>query len=449
MTTSTGSPAGGSLGGSISWFGVSYLLSITGFLVLNALAARALGIEDFGRFVVIYTASLVAGQIGLIGVHRAGVREVARLERFDLPHATDLKDDLQTVSLTSLPLVAVVVGLGSSIVFGSAEDPNLILGISVSGLTYFSGQQKLVSHYLRGLGRIGAAGLLEGRSGGGLVTVLQAGLLAVWMAAGFRTGLSTLVILLTCAYVVPTIWGRLVVRSFWPRGKHALNHIGRLRVLWSRDWRFFVLSTASAASQYVEVWLAGALLIAADSSYFSASHRLASLLVVPLASLQVVTSPVISRLWNRRELVNLQSLARTAASAATVVTLLLTIPILVAPDQVMGLIFGSAFAQAGIVLLAVSVGMLGNVVSGLCGAVLSMTGHEGASAAVTVASFVLRVSLGLWAGSQYGLIGLAISFSAITVMHNLTLALMAVRLTGVITVPTVLPEPRLVLRLRG
>ncbi|MGB5934928.1 MAG: lipopolysaccharide biosynthesis protein [Ornithinimicrobium sp.] len=449
MTASTTPPTGDSLGGSISWFGLSYLLSIMGFLALNALAARTLGTEDFGRFVVIYTVSLVAGQVGLLGVHRAGVREVARLERFDLPEATALKDDLRTVSLTSLPLVALAVGIGTAVAMDSGGGSVLSLGIATIGLSYLSGQQKLASHYLRGLGRVRSAGLLEGRSGGGLITVLQAALLGASMAAGLEPQLGTVIALLALAYLVPIIWGRVVISGFWPRSRRRLNHVRRLAVIWRRDWRFFVLSTASSGSQYVEVWLAGALLVATDSSYFSAGHRLASLLVLPLASLQVVTSPVISRLWHRQEPSTLQSLVRTGASVASVCTLLLTIPLLLAPNLVMEVVFGSAFEQAGTVLLIVAIGMFGNVVSGLCGAVLSMTGHEGTSAAVTVASLLLRVSVGLWAASQYGLIGLAISFSVITVVHNAALALLAVRLTGIVTVPTVRPNPRLFLRLRG
>jgi Sulfotransferase domain len=70
-----------SIAESIVWFGVSYLAAILGYLAVNAAAARMLGPDDFGHFVIIYTSSIAVVQLGLLGVHRAGLREAARILR--------------------------------------------------------------------------------------------------------------------------------------------------------------------------------------------------------------------------------------------------------------------------------------------------------------------------------------------------------------------------------
>jgi uncharacterized membrane protein YfcA len=67
-----------SLRGSIGWFALSYAGAILGYLAVNAFAARLLD-DEFGYFVIAVTASTLLGQLGLIGVHRGGLREAARL----------------------------------------------------------------------------------------------------------------------------------------------------------------------------------------------------------------------------------------------------------------------------------------------------------------------------------------------------------------------------------
>ncbi|MGB3794970.1 MAG: hypothetical protein WA957_01550, partial [Alteraurantiacibacter sp.] len=306
-----------SLSGAIGWFAVSYALAIVGFLGTNALAARALGPAAFGTFVIVYTISVVIGQVGLLGVHRAGVREVARLTRFDDSQARGLRDDVRTVSLTSLPLVSVVASGTAAALFAGDLDKPLVFGGSTAALMYLSGQQKLASGYLRGLGCVGLAGMLEGRSGGGLIALSQAIFLALLLLWHSAPSVSTVLLAVAAAHLAPVAWGHHVIRRHWRTGPPVSGHATRLIAIVRRDWRFSLLSIAASASQYVEVWVGGLVLTASDSSYFSASHRLASLLVIPLASLQVICSPAISRMWEQRSLTALTGLVRTAATLAS------------------------------------------------------------------------------------------------------------------------------------
>lgn len=439
---------GDSLGGSIGWFSASYTLNVIGFLGLNALAARALGTAEFGGFVLIYTVAVVLGQVGLVGVHRTGVREVARLTRYDDRLAGDLRGDLTTISRTALPATAIVTGIAVAIVARAEVTPEL-LGVATGVLVYLTGQQKLAAGYLRGLGHVRLSGLLEGRSGGGLITVTQALLVALLLWVVPRPGLTAVTATVAAAYVLPVIWGRVVINRRFTAARRRIKHPRRFLHICRRDWRFFLVSTATSISQFVELWLAGAILVAADSSYFSAGHRLASLLVIPLAALQVVCSPVISRLWHSRDLATLTTLVRTAATAALIANVGLLVILLVAPGATMARVFGPAFASAGPVLVILAIGMLGTAVSGLGGALLSMSDHEGRAAVITVTTLALRVLCGVWAGTSYGLTGLAASSAAITIGHNLWLVFAARRLTGISTLPTAHPRPRLFLRLRG
>ena len=72
-----------SVWGALVWFTGSYGVALIGYVLINAIASRMLGRQDFGYFVIAITATTLIGQIGLLGVHRSGLREAARLELTD------------------------------------------------------------------------------------------------------------------------------------------------------------------------------------------------------------------------------------------------------------------------------------------------------------------------------------------------------------------------------
>jgi hypothetical protein len=81
------------------WFVGSYGVAIVGYVVLNAAASRLLGAQDFGYFVVAITATTLLGQIGLLGVHRSGLREAATMDLTDLEGLALLRRGVRAVSL--------------------------------------------------------------------------------------------------------------------------------------------------------------------------------------------------------------------------------------------------------------------------------------------------------------------------------------------------------------
>jgi hypothetical protein len=176
------------------WFAISYGVAIGGYLLLNASASRLLSPALFGYFVVAMTAATVVGQLGLMGVHRAGLREAARLAEGDDEGLLLLRRGVRAVLVLALPLAGFVSG---AVAFALADDYDTstrwLVGIGMALMVVLGGQQKLWANYLRGFGDIKFASLLEGRSGGALVAALQAiGLLALlqwWPDAGIGVAL--------------------------------------------------------------------------------------------------------------------------------------------------------------------------------------------------------------------------------------------------------------------
>jgi O-antigen/teichoic acid export membrane protein len=434
------------------WFAASYAGAVLGFLGINAAAGRWLGADDFGFFVASLAAVGLLGQVGLVGSHRSGLREVARLRDSDDPEAmTVLRNGVRAVSLTTLPGAALVGGLASWALSGEADEVRrLVLAGAFMALVVLNGQQQLWANYARGLAYVRFASLLEGRSGGALVAGLQAcSVLATWWLLPW-SGLEGALLAVALGYVIPVASARFVVRRRW-RGL-----VGPRPRLWSdlratirRDWRFLSAQVATFLNTSMEIWIAGLLLSAVDTSMFSAGQRLALLLVLPLTALQVVFAPVVARAVVVHRGGDLERLLRTGATVATGITLLLALPIVLAPGLVVRTVYGTGFDDAVPVLLLMSIASFGNVATGMAGTALSMLGREGVTARVQWAGAILRVACGVPAALLAGLPGLTVSALTVSVFVFTVMWWRTRRTLGVFTHITLRPDFSLMSRTSG
>src|SRR5690606_6992935 len=92
------------------WFALSYGVAIGGHLLLNASPCRLLSPALFRYFGVARTTSTVVGQLGLMGVHRAGLREAARLAEGDDDGLLLLRRGVRAVLVLALPVASLVSG---------------------------------------------------------------------------------------------------------------------------------------------------------------------------------------------------------------------------------------------------------------------------------------------------------------------------------------------------
>ena len=82
-----------SVGLAARWVAASYVLGMLAMLAVNAFAARLVG-DDFGYFIACVTVSAALAQLGLMGVHRGGLRDAARRGHDDSNGLPELRRDL-------------------------------------------------------------------------------------------------------------------------------------------------------------------------------------------------------------------------------------------------------------------------------------------------------------------------------------------------------------------
>ncbi len=431
--------------GALGWFTASYGLAIIGYVASNAIASRWLGRGEYGYFVVAVTVSAVIGQLGLLGVHRAGLREAARMGADDDEGMALLRRGVRAVLLVSLPAASIASGLVTYIVSGNEPvKTRLVMAVGFALMVGLGGQQKLWANYLRGFGDVRVASLLEGRSGGAIVAMAQALLLGIVWKSAPDTGLPGAVAALAVGFALPVGWAaRRVTRRWQHVHVPVTDAVKDLRIVFHRDWRFALNQFASYLNGTVEIWIAGLFLAGTATSLFGAAQRLALLLVIPLTSLQVVFAPVSARLIAADDIPRLERLLRTGATIAAGVTAVAWVPMLLLPGPMLRVVFGPGFAAAATVLFLLTVGNIANVVSGLCGTALTMSRHEGSVAATQVGALVLRLIAGTTATVLFGLDGLAVSAAVLTVLMYAFMWRLAKNRLGLHTQPTLRPSLKL------
>lgn len=408
-----------SLLGALVWFGASYGLAILGYLASNAIASRWLGLEEYGFFIVAITTSAVVGQLSLVGAHRGGLRDAALMTEGDEDTLALLRGGAAAATWITVPITSLGAGVIVFALSSGGTSTRLLLGVAFGCLVGFGGMQKLAANYLRGFGDVRFASLLEGRSGGALISLLQAGALAlVWQLAP-DTELAGALAALTVGFLPPMVYASWRLNRRWRHLPRRGSLVGALRTSVRRNWRFAVLQVAGYLAGTVEIWIAGMLLAASDASLYAAAQRMALLLAIPLTSVQVVFAPVAARMLASGDTVRLQRVLRTGATLAAVTSSLLWLPMLIAPGEVLGLVFGAGFRDAALALFLLTLGYAVVVVTGLGGVVLTMSRHEGLVARVQAGSVVLRILVGVLAAQLAGLNGLAASAGAITAATTL------------------------------
>jgi O-antigen/teichoic acid export membrane protein len=432
--------------GALQWFVLSYGMAILGYLAINAIASRWLGLADFTDFILVLTVSTVAGQLALVGAHRGGLREAAVMEAGDERALRILRAGARGATRVTLPAAGLLcAGLTFALTDGT-QGHRLVLSLGFGALVVLSGLQKLWANYLRGFGAVRLASLLEGRSGGGIVSITQAALLAVAWIAFPGSGLAGAVVALAVGFALPVMYSGAQASRHW-RHLPADGHLwADLREMVSRNWRFAANQLALYLGGNLELWIAGLLLVDTQASLFSASQRLALLVAIPLTSVQVVFAPVSARLLAAGDNERLQRVLRTGATLAAVSSAVLWGPMLIAPEFVLGVVFGQKFEAGGTALSILTIGVAANVLTGLCQTALTMSRHEGLVAAVTGTGVVCQIVLGTIAALVWGFEGLAVSAATIaTTVYTIQWA-SARRLLGIWTHPTTRPSLALLRR---
>ena len=389
-----------------------------GIVVAGGLA-RLLSVDDFGAFLVANSATTVLAVVGRFGLGQTVVRRIAAALALGRPGEARAAA-IRVAGLTTL-LAAVIGAVVASPLgrWGARElvdTPALANAALAVALWLAVDTVRLnLAEIERGYGRVVAA-TIASQTGRYVLMAVTVGVLLVsrdhlalgsacWAMAG-----SGFAILAWVAVDAVRVLGRGSVDENIPA--RGVMRDGSLVMFWELGGLLLT---------QIDVFVVSATLGGVAIARYGAAARVAVLLALPLAAINLALPAIVAELHAVRNFERLETVLRATAAAATALAGAVIVVMTFGGGELLRVVFGPSYERGNVVLLVLALGQLGNVVCGSCGLVLVMTGHQRTAARIAIGAIVVAVPLVIVGTRVDGIRGAAIAAAAVNVGYNLAL----------------------------
>jgi O-antigen/teichoic acid export membrane protein len=184
------------------------------------------------------------------------------------------------------------------------------------------------------------------------------------------------------------------------------------------------------------LWISGICCPHDQLALYGAARRLVLLVTLPVQMLNLTVISAIAELHGQGRRAELQKVLRGAATFAAVPSIAAIVVLIIWGGPILQILFGPYFRDAAMPLGILGLGQLFLVCAGSCGCALEMTGHQMVSLIVNLISAVALGVVGTFAAQRFGIMGLAVASASVIGLQSVTLWLLARRIVGVWTHPT-------------
>ena len=173
-----------------------------------------------------------------------------------------------------------------------------------------------------------------------------------------------------------------------------------------------------------DVMMLGILVDEKAAGLYTVASRIATLLVLALASVNAILQPIASALYSNQKFEELQRIVSLGATAVFVISLLGCFVLYFGADY-MHLIFGDEFRETDDLLRILIIGQLVNAFAGPAVLLLNMTKHQRDAARIMAVGAVLNLVLNVMFITWMGTPGAAVATATTTVLWNVAAAYVA------------------------
>ena len=150
---------------------------------------------------------------------------------------------------------------------------------------------------------------------------------------------------------------------------------------------------------------------------YAVAAKLANLTNFVSAIFYALLPPIIVKMDIKNDFTTLEKLLKGCAAINTLIMMPFFISVVFFPKGLLALVFGQGYADGDHILIIVALGNFVNLVTGIRGYVLILTGHHRVQMAITILSACLTMLLGYICGIFYGGIGVIVGVTISTIFQ--------------------------------
>lgn len=411
----------------------SLILKIGGYalsLLSTFLAARWLGVSEFGLFSFLLSWITLLGVPATLGLDKLIVREISIFHHnLDWNSIHALLKWTNLVTLISSICIAIVGGFAIYRLSNSTESNFLpIVVLSVASIPFYS-VSLLRQESLVGLRQIFLAQMPQ--------MILYPFLLIIipfFIKSFISPTINALWMIISnfIAISIVMVIGILLLINFLPNNIREFKPKFSRRAWMKSAFPLMIYSSSAILYNRISTVLLGILSTSTDVGVFSVTNKCASTVIFVLAAMNSASAPIMSSLYSKGDIIELQKVVTRSTRAIFTTSLIVSLTLLIFGGELLTL-FGPEYTSGIASLNILTVGQLINGSTGSVGCLLNMTGYERYSAITVLAGAILNFLLSFFLIKMYGANGAALATTISLSLINLINVYIARKVVGINT----------------
>ena len=422
------------------WAVAGRALNVAVTAVSGVLLARNLSTADFGKISVIQTAVSIGSVAASLGLGVSSLRLLAQARHTGTigPTVAVVKR-IRGIILLFVSSVAAFVGmlmhLFSEKLFWESTSTTIALLIGCG--IFLRAVQAIVAEMSRGFNEVRVSNLLAGWNGGPLQNLLF--LAAVCSAAvfssvswklalGFDVAAMAVSVLIGVFFFQRTLKHYIDSHHDAPESNatsgtsgqsHSTSSYGSWRDILAISFPIMLTSLVAFAIEQGDIVLGGFVCSEADLPLYAAAKRCSLLMRVPFAISNMAVIGLISQLYLSGQIERLQQLLQVSAGLCGFFALAITAVVVSVPDVTLSMLFGGNYSDGGTLLVILSIGQLGVILTGSTQQLLLLGKGERVALLINLLGLAMIVTTALPAYKLFGRNGFAVSYAITLLLVNL------------------------------
>lgn len=393
-------------------------------LVINALLARILTVEEMGGYFLSLSFVMVAAVFAQFGLNYAIVRVVAESMAKGRKYYA-VRSILFAFKFTGgvLAFLSFLLALkGGSWIANHVLDSYIIAqvsGVLAIWVVVFA-LQHLLGETFRGFADIRFATIFSGILPSALAFFFTLG---IWFGIG-KSSLSQVILLFVVSGVISICMGGINLwRLCRKNSGQDVDQEFKPGYLLSMAWPMWITNLMLFVLAQADLWIIGIAKLEGGVALYGAAAKFAILIPTPQLIINAVIPPHVAELHSKKQKAEAEQIMRSTATIGGLIGFGMFLVLGIFGGPILGAMYGAYYKSGADVLLMLCFGQFIAVCAGSCSVALMMTGHQVLMMVITMISGIVSIGMAVVLVKPYGAEGVAFATATGLILQSLAMVI--------------------------